>query len=179
LESATDEQIVRQINTNLLGVVRVTKAFIPYFRNNHKGLFITTTSIGGLVSFPFSSMYHATKWAIEGWSESLAFELNKLGIGIKTVSPGAIKTDFIGRSMDMSSHSAYDELIKQMFSNMGEHIQSASSAEQIAEVVYEAATDGESKLRYVAGNDAKILYEQRLQMGDEAFRKQLGELFLK
>ncbi|WP_321332200.1 SDR family oxidoreductase [uncultured Bacteroides sp.] len=179
LESATDEQIVRQINTNLLGVIRVTKAFIPYFREERKGLFITTTSIGGLVTFPFSSMYHATKWAIEGWSESLAFELNKMGIGIKTVSPGAISTDFIGRSLDMSSHPAYNEWVEQMFSNTGDHMQSGSSAEQIAEVVYDAATDGKDQLRYVAGDDAKALYAQRLQMGDEAFRKQLGELFLK
>ena len=88
LEGTTDEQLVQQINTNLLGVVRVTQAFIPYFREKQAGLFITTTSIGGLVAFPFNSMYHATKWALEGWSESLAFELSKVGVGVKTVSPG-------------------------------------------------------------------------------------------
>jgi NAD(P)-dependent dehydrogenase (short-subunit alcohol dehydrogenase family) len=124
-------------------------------------------------------MYHATKWAIEGWSESLAFELNKMGIGIKTVLPGAIKTDFIDRSMDTSSHPAYDGLVKQMFSNTGDHFQAGSSPEEIARVVFEAATDGKDQLRYIAGDDAKAFYAQRLEMGDEAFRKQLGELFLK
>jgi NAD(P)-dependent dehydrogenase (short-subunit alcohol dehydrogenase family) len=84
LEGISDEQLVRQIDTNLLGVIRVTQAFIPHFRAKKSGLFITTTSIGGLVAFPLNSVYHATKWALEGWSESMAFELNKFGIGIKT-----------------------------------------------------------------------------------------------
>jgi NADP-dependent 3-hydroxy acid dehydrogenase YdfG len=71
LEALNDGQITRQINTNLLGVIRVTKAFIPHFRTKKSGVFITTTSIGGLLSFPFGSAYHATKWALEGWSEGL------------------------------------------------------------------------------------------------------------
>ena len=176
LESTSDEQLVRQINTNLLGVIRVTQAFIPYFRKKQKGLFITTTSIGGLITFPFASVYHATKWALEGWSESMAFELKKIGVGIKTVSPGGIKTDFLSRSADMSSHPVYDKWMQQLFAGFSED--DFSSAEQIAEVVYEAATDGKSKLRYVAGEDAKALYAQRLQAGDEAFRAQMEQTFL-
>jgi NAD(P)-dependent dehydrogenase (short-subunit alcohol dehydrogenase family) len=87
LEALTDEQIVRLVNTNILGAIRTTKAFIPHFREKRAGLFINTTSLGGLVAFPFNSIYHATKWAIEGWSESVAFELNQFGIGIKTIEP--------------------------------------------------------------------------------------------
>jgi len=77
LEALTDDQIVRLVNTNMLGTIRTTKAFIPHFREKRAGLFINTTSLGGLVAFPFNSIYHATKWAIEGWSESMAFELNQ------------------------------------------------------------------------------------------------------
>lgn len=176
LESTTDEQLVRQLDTNLLGVIRVTQAFIPYFRQKQKGLFITTTSIGGLITFPFSSVYHATKWALEGWSESMAFELKKIGVGIKTVSPGGIKTDFLSRSAEMSSHPVYEKWVKQLFASFSED--NFSSAEQIAEVVYEAATDGKNKLRYVAGEDAKALYAQRLEAGDEAFRAQMEQTFL-
>lgn len=176
LESTTDDQLVRQLNTNILGVIRVTQAFIPYFRERQQGLFISTTSIGGLVAFPFSSVYHATKWALEGWSESVAFELKKNGISIKTVSPGGIKTDFLGRSADMSAHPAYEKWMEKMFSNISaDHF---TPADQIAEVVYEAATDGKDKLRYVAGEDAKALYSQRLELGDEAFRKQMEQTFL-
>ena len=176
LESTTDEQLVRQLNTNILGVIRVTQAFIPYFREKQGGLFISTTSIGGLITFPFSSVYHATKWALEGWSESMAFELKKIGVGIKTVSPGGIKTDFLSRSADMSSHPAYDKWLTHMFAGINEdHF---TPAEQIAEVVYEAATDGKDRLRYVAGEDAKTFYAQRLQLGDEGFRKQMEQALL-
>jgi NAD(P)-dependent dehydrogenase (short-subunit alcohol dehydrogenase family) len=176
LESTTDEQLVRQLNTNILGVIRVTLAFIPYFREKQNGLFISTTSIGGLITFPFSSVYHATKWALEGWSESMAFELKKIGVGIKTVSPGGIKTDFVGRSLDTSSHPAYQKWVEKLYAGISED--NFTPADQIATVVYEAATDGKDKLRYVAGEDAKALYSQRLQVGDEGFRKQMEQMFL-
>ncbi|CAH0210758.1 Dihydroanticapsin 7-dehydrogenase [Chryseobacterium sp. Bi04] len=178
LEALTDEQIVRQLNTNLLGVIRVTQEFIPYFREKGRGTFISTTSIGGLITFPLNSVYHATKWALEGWSESMAFELNTLGIDIKTVSPGGIKTDFVSRSLDSASSPAYEGMISTLFSRMEGMMDAASTPEQIAEVVYEAATDGKRKLRYVAGEDAKALYAQRLELGDEAFREQLGKQFI-
>lgn len=175
LESMTDEQVTKQINTNLLGVIRVTQAFIPYFREKQSGLFITTTSIGGFITYPFSAMYHATKWALEGWSESLAFELKKIGVGIKTVAPGAIKTDFLNRSAEYTAHPAYDKWVDQLFSKLDPS--RFTAAEQIAEVVYEAATDGKDQLRYVAGEDAKAKYAERFKMGDEAFRKNLEQLF--
>ena len=175
LESMTDEQVTKQINTNLLGVIRVTQAFIPYFREKQSGLFITTTSIGGFITYPFSAMYHATKWALEGWSESLAFELKKIGVGIKTVAPGAIKTDFLNRSAEYTAHPAYDKWVDQLFSKLDPS--RFTPAEQIAEVVYEAATDGKDQLRYVAGEDAKARYAERFKIGDEAFRKNLEQLF--
>lgn len=178
LEALKDEQIVKQLDTNLLGVIRVTQAFIPYFRERKNGMFIATTSIGGLITFPLSSTYHATKWALEGWSESLAFELNPLGIDIKTVSPGGIKTDFVSRSLDTATSQAYEGMTASMFSKMEGMMDAASTPEQIAAVVYEAATDGKKQLRYVAGEDAKALYAQRLELGDEAFREQLGKQFI-
>lgn len=178
LEALTDEQILKQLDTNLLGVIRVTQAFIPYFREKNSGMFISTTSIGGLITFPLGSTYHATKWALEGWSESLAYELNKFGIDIKTVSPGGIKTDFVNRSLDSATSPAYEEISNSLFSGMEGMMEAASEPEQIAEVVYEAATDGKKKLRYVAGEDAKALYAQRLELGDELFREQLGKQFI-
>lgn len=174
LEGTTDEQVVKQLDTNLLGTIRVTQAFIPYFRAKHSGLFINTTSMGGLLTFPFASVYHATKWALEGWSESVAFELSKFGVRMKTVSPGGIKTDFLNRSSDMTSHPAYDAYMEKMFSNFNE--ENFSDVSEIVEVVYEAATDGQDKLRYQAGKDAIELYAQRLEMGDEAFRKQMAQM---
>ena len=180
LEGASDEKLTREIDTNLLGVIRTTQAFLPHFRERKAGLIITTTSIGGLMTFPFNSVYHATKWAIEGWSESMAFELAPHNIRIKTVSPGGIKTDFAGRSLDLVAHPAYDESMKKVLAIFMDPARAAqsSSAEQIAEVVYEAATDELDQLRYVAGEDAKAMYAQRQADGPEASRKAIGAAFM-
>ena len=179
LEGTTDEQILRIVDTNLLGTIRTTKAFIPHFRKKRSGLFINTTSIGGLVAVPFNSLYHATKWALEGWGESMAFELNQLGIGMKTVSPGGMKTDFFTRSFDVGRHADYDALVSKVMGVITDpkRMETYSTPGQIAEVVYEAATDGKDQLRYVAGADAKATYAARLQLGDEAFRKAIGQQF--
>jgi NAD(P)-dependent dehydrogenase (short-subunit alcohol dehydrogenase family) len=179
LEGLTDDQIVRLVNTNMLGTIRTTKAFIPHFREKRAGLFINTTSLGGLMSFPFNSIYHATKWAIEGWSESMAFELNQFGIGIKTIEPGGIRTDFFTRSLDTARHPAYDALVNKFMGLITDpkQMETYSSPEQIAEVVYEAASDGKDQLRYVAGADAKAMYAMRLQLGDEASRKAMARQF--
>lgn len=180
LEGTTDEQLVRQLDTNLLGVMRVTQAFLPHFRERRGGLIVTTTSIGGLVTFPFNSVYHATKWALEGWSESLAFELRRFGIGVKTVAPGGIRTDFTGRSLVRTAHEAYSEDLEKTARRFTdpERVKYGSSAEQIAEVVWEAVTDGKTQVRYVAGADAQALYAQRQQVGVEAFREGIRQSFL-
>ena len=179
LEGLTDSQIVRLINTNLLGTIRTTQAFIPHFRAKKSGLFINTTSIGGLITVPFNSIYHATKWALEGWSESMAFELKRFGIGMKTISPGGMKTDFFTRSFDTGKHEAYDELVNKVMGVITDpnRYQNTLLPEQIAEVVYEAATDGKDQLRYTAGEDAKETYALRKQLGDEAFRKAMDQQF--
>jgi NAD(P)-dependent dehydrogenase (short-subunit alcohol dehydrogenase family) len=179
LEGLTDEQILRIVDTNMLGTIRTTKAFVPHFRAQRKGLFINTTSIGAFIAVPFNSLYHATKWALEGWSESMAFELSQFGIGIKTIAPGGMKTDFFTRSFDSAKHPAYDAMVERAMSVVTDPKQMAaySTPEQIAEVVYEAATDGKDQLRYVAGEDAKAAHAMRLQVGDEVFRKGMAQQF--
>lgn len=178
-EGTTDEQISRNINTNLMGVMRVTRAFIPHFRAKRAGLFLTTTSIGGSIALPFNSVYHATKFALEGWSQSLDLELSKFGIGVKTIAPGGIRTDFAGRSLDMAQHEAYKELIEKVVAVFMDpkRAENYSSAEEIAEVVYEAATDGKNQLHYLAGADAKAYYKSRQEVGYQAFRNGIDQSF--
>jgi len=177
LESYTDEQITQQIETNLTSVLRVIKAFIPHFKRNKKGLFITTTSVCGFSSNPLSPVYNATKWALEGFSESISYDLALFNIGIKTVAPGGIKSNFMN-GMQVGVASEYETLQKrlgELFSD-GTLIE-FSEAEKIAEVVYEAATDEKDQLRYLAGNDAIKIFQQRLAHGAEGFRKNLMKLF--
>jgi len=174
LEAFTDEQLVKQLDTNLLGVIRVTKAFAPYFREKKKGLFITTTSIGGLLTFPLDSVYHATKWALEGWSESMSFELGLHNIGIKTIAPGGIKTNFAGESLDVARHPAYEAGLQKLFELMDPD--NFEPVELIADTVYEAATDGKKQLRYVAGIFANQLYNRRLEIGSEAAVVEMNQM---
>jgi NAD(P)-dependent dehydrogenase (short-subunit alcohol dehydrogenase family) len=175
LEALTDEQLSRQFETNVLGVIRLTRAFIPYFREQRKGLFITTTSIAGLIGLPLNSIYCATKWAMEGWTEALSYELNQFGIGVKTVAPGGIKTDFTGRSLATTSHPAYGELSAKLYA--GFDPETFTAAEDIALTVYEAATDGKNQLRYLAGEDAKATYAHRLAVGNEVFRQETANMY--
>ena len=109
----------------------------------------------------------------------MAFELGQFGIGMKTVSPGGMRTDFFTRSFDTGKHEAYDALVDKVMNVIKDQKQMASysSPDQIAEVVYEAATDGKDQLRYVAGEDAKATYAVRLKVGDEAFRKGMAQQF--
>lgn len=174
LEAFTDEQLIKQLDTNLLGVIRVTKAFVPYFREKKNGLFITTTSIGGLLTFPLDSIYHATKWALEGWSESMSFELGLHNIRIKTVAPGGIKTDFAKRSLDVATHPAYEEGLQKLFALMDPD--NFEPVEWIADAIYEAATDGKDQLRYIAGEFANQLYARRLEIGAEAAVKEMNKM---
>lgn len=173
LEAYNEAQIRKEIDTNLLGVILVTQAFIPHFKAKRNGLFINTTSIGGLISFPFSSIYHATKWALEGWTESMSHELGLFNIGIKTVAPGGINTDFAGRSLDLVSHPDYDETVKSLMKLLDPS--QFSDVTSIAQTVYEAATDGKKRLRYIAGADAKAHYLRRLELGQDAFVEELRQ----
>lgn len=175
LEASTDEQVIMQINTNQIGAILVTKAFIPHFRERKSGMFLTTTSIGGLVAFPLNAVYHATKWALEGFAESLAFELKPFNITVKTISPGGIKSDFMGKAQ-MVEDENYAEIFRKMLAMFGQTL-AGSEPEQIAQVIYEAATDGKDQLRYVAGADAIATYQRRVEIGSEPFHRELMKQF--
>lgn len=173
LEALTDEKIVRQVDTNFLGTVRVTKAFIPYFREHKSGLFINVTSIGGHTGFPFTSIYNGTKWAVEGWSECLSIELSMFGVGVKTVAPSATNTNLFSHHSDVKPLPFYEAVEKKMLSM----IKPASLPEEIADVIYEAATDNKDQLRYFAGKSSQAIYDRRMEIGAEASRKEIKKIY--
>lgn len=168
LESLNDEQIERQITTNLLSVIRISKAFTSHFRERKSGMFINITSTFGLIGFPTCSIYSATKFAVDGFSESMAYELAQFGIQVKIIAPGGMQTDFAVRSMELGQHDAYEKLTSEVSKGYSaEKISNYTKVEDIAEIVYQSATDGKNQLRYVAGNDANQLYDERLNLGIE------------
>lgn len=168
LEALSDEQIKKQIETNLMGVIRITKTFTPYFRERKEGVLINITSSFGLMGFPTCSIYSATKFAVDGFSESMGYELAQFGVQVKVVAPGGIQTDFAGRSLDGAQHEAYQRLAEKVQEGYSpEQMANYSKSEDIASVIYEAATDGKDQLRYVAGKDAIALYNDRNAIGVE------------
>lgn len=178
-ESYSISQITRQIDTNLTGVLRVVHPFVSYFReNNIKGTFITTTSIVGIVANPLASVYNATKFALEGWSEGMGYDLASFGIRFKTVAPGGIKSNFASAAMDVVEHPAYQALNERMAAGFADgSLMYFSPAADIAQVVYEAATDGKDQMRYAAGPDAIDAYQKREQLGLEKHRALINQLY--
>lgn len=178
LEALSDAQINRQVDTNLFGVIRLMKAFIPHFREKRAGMFINVTSMFALMGYPTCSIYAATKWALEGLSESLAYELASFDIKVKTIAPGGIQTDFAGRSLDGGQHDAYKKLIIKVSEGYSEErISLFSTPESIAAIIYEAVTDQKDQMRYIAGPDAVSLYNERLEIGAEAQYRKIQDMF--
>lgn len=171
LESFPRENIIKQFNTNVIGLMDVTRAIIPHFRENNNGVIVNISSIGGQMTFALGSLYHGTKFAVEGISESLHYEMAQIGVKVKIVEPGFIATDFGGRSFDFQAGDieAYQPIINALLKQWQNPNNTVSPASLVAEVIYEAVTDGSNQLRYRAGDDADFLLGSRKKMTDEEF----------
>lgn len=173
-ESANRESIIRQFGVNVQGLFDVTQQALPHFRRNKGGLFINISSVGGRMTFPLMPLYHSTKWAVEGFSESLRWEMAEIGVKVKLIEPGGVATDFGGRSLDMQHNqefTEYNEFVNDFMAAMAQSMnpETMTKPEQIAEVIFEAATDDSDKLRYRAGADCEQLLGARDKMSDEEF----------
>lgn len=172
LEAFPMEKVKRQYDTNVIGLIETTKAFLPHFRSRKSGTIINISSMGGRITFPFSSLYHGTKFAVEGFSESLHYEMATIGVKVKIVEPGGVKTDFGGRSLDFTNDESlaeYQQMIARLYAAMEPMLENSSEAIVVAKSIYEAATDGTDRLRYAAGPDAEALLSSRESSDDATF----------
>ena len=136
--------------------------------------------MGGRVTVPLGTLYHATKFAVEGLSEALQYELGPLGVPVKIVEPGGIMTDFGGRSMDSTNDpdlTEYQALVRNVDAAMGSLMANGSTPELVAEVILRATTAGTDQLRYEAGDDAVALLAHRRSADDATFFADLREQF--
>ena len=180
LEATPHEKIKRQFDVNVMGLLDVTKAIMTHFRQNKDGILINISSIGGKMTFPLGSLYHGTKFAVEGISEALSFEMEAIGCKVKIVEPGAIKTDFAGRSFNFNNDESlveYQELVGKLFSSLQPILENACDPMVVANVIYEAATDGTDKLRYTTGEDAKAIVANRKASDDKTFIQGIKDQF--
>ncbi len=172
LEAFPMDRIKRQFDTNVIGLLATTKALLPHFRQNKSGIIVNVSSIGGQMTFPLGTLYHGTKFAVEGLSEALHYELEPFGVMVKIVEPGMIKTNFGGRSFDFvldESMTEYLPTVAGMQKAMGSYAANPSEPLVVAEVIWQAATDGTDTLRYRAGSDAEALLDERKVQDDATF----------
>jgi short-subunit dehydrogenase len=181
LEATPMEKIRRQFDVNVIGLLETTKALLPHFRANKEGVIINISSIGGKMTFPLGTLYHGTKFAVEGLSEALSFEMEAIGVKVKIVEPGAIRTDFAGRSFDFNNDETlveYQAIVGKLLAAFAPLLEHGSEPEVVAEVIYKAATDGTNQLRYTAGADAQQILANRKADDDatflQAMKVQLG-----
>ena len=156
-EEYTDEQIRHIIDTNLVGSIRLIRAVLPHLRAQGGGRIIQLSSYGGQVAFPGSSMYHATKWGIEGFAEAVAAEVAPFGIGITIVEPGGARTEFrYGSAQIAPSISAYDDTPAHAFRSMLDPAQSQAPGDpaKMAAAIIDSADAEPAPLRLLLGSDA-------------------------
>jgi NAD(P)-dependent dehydrogenase (short-subunit alcohol dehydrogenase family) len=172
LEVTPLAKIRRQFDVNVLGVLATTQALLPHFRQNHAGVVVNVSSIGGRVAFPLGSLYHGAKFALEGLSEALQYELGAIGVRIKVVEPGGMATDFGGRSFDFNNDPSiddYSKIVGDVMGAFGSLLAAGSTPELIAETVFAAANDETDTLRFEAGADAVELLATRRSLDDASF----------
>lgn len=178
MEAGTDVQIRYQMEVNFFGLINVTKGVLPQMRSQKRGTIINISSMGGRVAIPYLSLYHATKFAVEGLTESMQYELNPLGINLKIIEPGAFKTDFGTRSLqlfDTSNFEDYQNGFQKFTKTLESAVEGGGVAQEVANTIFEAATDNSERLRYLIGEDAIQMVGASTQMDDVTFKKMIVE----
>ncbi|MRS62833.1 SDR family NAD(P)-dependent oxidoreductase [Larkinella terrae] len=174
-EATNPEQIYQQFDVNVFGVMNVIRALLPHFRRQKSGLILNISSGAGRFTLPLISLYAASKFALEGFSESLSFELAPLNIKVKIIEPGGTETNFSNVTREQFAHdptltdyNTFLEASGKMFGELVAH--RLVSAGQVADVIYEAATDGSDTLRYIIGNeDFKKRLSARAHLPDQEY----------
>ncbi|MCQ6957035.1 SDR family oxidoreductase [Mucilaginibacter aquariorum] len=172
-ESITSEQIRHQFAVNVFGYMDVIREILPYFRTQGGGMIVNIGSQGGIITFPLMSPYHATKFAIEGFTESLSYELASINIIVKLIEPGGADTGFF-KNADTSSipvpreyelianHTGMDKLFE-------EYKDKLTTPEEAGLFVYHAVTDGTDNFRYLVGDEMKTFLNIKKQRSDEEY----------
>jgi NAD(P)-dependent dehydrogenase (short-subunit alcohol dehydrogenase family) len=154
-EETTIAEAKDQFETNFFGVMRMVNAALPSMRETHSGRIITIGSLAGLTAIPFNSLYCATKFALEGYTEALWFELKPLGIGVSLIEPGFVRTP-INQAARMAAEplSAYDGPRDRAMAAVEQSVDKGIAPEQVAKAVLRAAQSRNPRLRYRVGADS-------------------------
>jgi NADP-dependent 3-hydroxy acid dehydrogenase YdfG len=168
-EAATQEQIQQQFDVNVFGVMNVTRAILPHFRAQKSGNIVNVASAASHIPVPLYSLYCGTKWAIAGYSEALQFELAPFNIRVKVIEPGAIKTDFMYRSLDQAKQeglTAYDAFSENTMRKIYKFERQGAKPSKVARTIYRASKSRRYKVFYPTPFSAHaVLFLRRLLPG--------------
>jgi len=174
-EDTSIDDIRAQFETNFFGAVRVMQAVIPIMRNQRNGKIVNITSVGGRIAFPFDSIYHGTKFALEGLSESIQYELEPFGIKIILIEPGAVSSNFwknmkTAAKATESTNSPYSQIENKMSEAVNQMAQNTIHPSEVAKAILEAVTSDTPDFRYVVGKDGTMIIEARKNMSEREFQ---------
>jgi short-subunit dehydrogenase len=178
-EDLSVEEIKSQFETNFFGVIRLTQQVLPIMRKQKSGTIVNVSSGAGRIGFPGMSAYVSSKFALEGLSESMSYELEPFGIKIIIIEPGVIRTNFkknaimSKKSLDDSSISPYSSIIQKMDASITSIIEHATPPEEVAKAILHVVTSNDPELRFPVGNDIIMMLETKKSMSDEDFRKMM------
>jgi NAD(P)-dependent dehydrogenase (short-subunit alcohol dehydrogenase family) len=183
-EDLAIEELKAQYETNLFGVTRVTQTALPIMRKQKSGIIVNISSgvvtIGG---YPGGSAYVSTKFAIEGLSKSMAYELEPFGIKVVLVEPGVIRTNLVNSMVSAKKsqdpNSPYSQIMQNVATSFQHMIEGGSSADVVAKVVLKAVTSENPSLKYLAGKDIETWMEAKRNMSDEEFYKMMKQNLMK
>jgi len=122
IEDVTEEQVQKQFDTNVFGLLRVTRALLPVLREQGSGYILNISSVGGRLAFPVLGMYNATKFAVEAISEALLQEVAQFGIKVIAVEPGAFRTEFINAADRATFSDTYSPVYEAVMKLISESI---------------------------------------------------------
>lgn len=167
----------KQFEVNLFGLALLTQKIIPLMRNAKSGTIINTSSMGGKIYTPMGAWYHATKHALEGWSDCLRLELEPFGINVVVLEPGAIASEWgkvmVGHLSGFSGQGAYKPIVDKLSATMKKNEKPGASSKPsvIADAITSIVNARRPKTRYRVGKFAKPLVWMRLYLGDRLFDK--------
>lgn len=177
VEEVSIEEAKRQFEVNIFGLARITQLVIPTMRKQKSGRIVNISSMGGKMYTPFGAWYHATKYALEGWSDCLRIELKQFGIDVAIVEPGGIQTEWGDIAMDglkkTSGNGPYADMVNKMIASSDKNKNKLTPVDVLGKEIAKAASEKNPKTRYLKGYLAKPLVRMRKWLGDRTFDKML------
>ena len=182
VEDLSIEEFKEQFETNFFGLIRVTKVVLPIMRKQNNGIIVNLSSIAGKMAIPLNSAYVSSKFAVEGFSESIRYELEDFGIKVILIEPGVIKSNFyenikMSKNSLMDPKSAYQPITQKIFEAFLPMLEYAFPTKIVADVILEAVNSDNPNIRYTVGDDAKSIIEARKKLSDKEFENWVKEGF--